>query len=936
MRACLLTTTAAVALLAAMPAQAQDATWLLNPGTSNYNAAANWTPATVPTGSAFFGATNVPNLTFSSVATGVGGWTFNAGAPAYTFTLGANALLFNGAGIVINAGSATINNLISLMFIGPSSAGSAVINNATSGVIGFNGTSTAANAVINNTGRVSLGDQAGLGSATIANTGFVSFQIQSRGDNATINNGAFGAVSFFDTSTASNATLTSNNITSSIEFLNSSSAGSAVITNNNGRATFANASTAGNASITNSGFLQFIDTSTGGNATITTTSLGLTRFEGNSTAGLARLIANAGGSVDFSLNTGPNLTAGSIEGAGNYLLGSNALTVGGNNLSTTVSGTISDGGASGGTGGSLVKVGTGTLTLSGTNTYTGATVVTGGTLLLTGDTSSSSGVAVGPTAMLAGTGTAPGVLMVGGTLAPGPPNGIGTLNVRGNLAFTSAATYLVNINATTASLTNVTGAAILGGATVQVVDDKDITKRKVYTLLSATGGIVGSFNPEVVGVKNNVDLFYDANNVFLCDHCKLESLQPAPPRGTPTQLPANISNVVGAIDNSIDADVTLPARFQNLRGLSRQQFVNALSQLTGENHTGAQQAGFQVMDRFLRLLLDPFAATRAAGGAGSAIGFAPERSAAFPADVALAYASVLKTPAALAQPAVASRPWNVWASGYGGRANIGGDPLTIGSHDTSVRDYGYAAGLDYRIAPDTTVGFALGGAGTDWSLASGLGGGRSDVFQAGLYGSKRWGPAYVSAALAYATYWMSTDRFVNVFGTDHLTSSFTAHNLGGGIESGYRFAIPMVAITPYGAFQAQRLSLPGYGEIAPSGSSIFALTYNGQTASMTRSELGAWFDKTVLVGYAGAATLFARAAWAHDWGNDRAVSTNFLTLPTPAFVINGAAPPPDKALVTAGSELRLGNGWSVTGKFDGEFATRLQSYAGTGIVRYTW
>jgi hypothetical protein len=146
-----------VALLAAMPAQAQNATWLLNPATTNYNDAANWTPATVPTGTAFFGATNVPNLTFLSVATGVGGWTFNAGAPAYTFTLGANALLFNGGGIVINAGSATINNLISLSFIGPSSAGSAVINNATSGVIGFNGTSTGGNAVINNTGRISLG-----------------------------------------------------------------------------------------------------------------------------------------------------------------------------------------------------------------------------------------------------------------------------------------------------------------------------------------------------------------------------------------------------------------------------------------------------------------------------------------------------------------------------------------------------------------------------------------------------------------------------------------------------------------------------------------------------------------------------------------------------------------------------------------------------------
>jgi len=117
--------------------------------------------------------------------------------------------------------------------------------------------------------------------------------------------------------------------------------------------------------------------------------------------------------------------------------------------------------------------------LDGSNSYTGATVVAGGTLFLTGDISPSSGVAVGPNATLAGTGTAPGVLVGGGTLAPGLPIGIGTLNVAGNLVFTSAATYLVGINAITASQTNVTGIAALNGATVQVIDDKNITKRQV-------------------------------------------------------------------------------------------------------------------------------------------------------------------------------------------------------------------------------------------------------------------------------------------------------------------------------------------------------------------------------------------------------------------------------------------------------------------------
>ena len=88
------------------------------------------------------------------------------------------------------------------------------------------------------------------------------------------------------------------------------------------------------------------------------------------------------------------MTAGSIAGAGTYFLGSKQLTVGSNNLSTTVSGTIQDGGEFGGVGGSLVKVGTGTLTIDGAGTYTGGTTVSEGALVV--------GDFANPTAALSG------------------------------------------------------------------------------------------------------------------------------------------------------------------------------------------------------------------------------------------------------------------------------------------------------------------------------------------------------------------------------------------------------------------------------------------------------------------------------------------------------------------------------------------------------
>jgi hypothetical protein len=103
LRTALLATSALIA--AALPAAAQDATWLQNPGSGDFNTAANWSPATVPTGTAFFGTSNTTALSFSADTT-IGGWTFNAGASNYTFT-NIGTLIFTGAGIVINGGSAT-------------------------------------------------------------------------------------------------------------------------------------------------------------------------------------------------------------------------------------------------------------------------------------------------------------------------------------------------------------------------------------------------------------------------------------------------------------------------------------------------------------------------------------------------------------------------------------------------------------------------------------------------------------------------------------------------------------------------------------------------------------------------------------------------------------------------------------------------------------
>jgi len=88
------------------------------------------------------------------------------------------------------------------------------------------------------------------------------------------------------------------------------------------------------------------------------------------------LVMNSGdtGTVSFTV---PAVTLGGLRGARNLDLGSAAVVIGNNNLSTSYTGNLTGGNG-------VTKVGTGVLTLTGTNTYQGATVINAGTLRLGG------------------------------------------------------------------------------------------------------------------------------------------------------------------------------------------------------------------------------------------------------------------------------------------------------------------------------------------------------------------------------------------------------------------------------------------------------------------------------------------------------------------------------------------------------------------------
>jgi len=329
---------------------AGSGTWLLNPGSADWNTATNWSSGTVPnaaTDTATFATSNTTSVGISADTT-VAGITFNSGASAFTITVEGNKdLFFQGTGITNNSGvtqnfiAANVGGLAGDIFFESASStagsmthftdtGSSTMGSINSGTFFDGASSTAGSATFVQTG----------GTATNGFGGFVQFEgASSTGGTGTFINqagtlGGGGGFTEFDgdgtmagAATAASATITNDGgATSGAEgltiFATFSTAASATITNTGGTGSgadggltdFFNSSTAGSSSITNNagtvsgaigGLTDFTDTSTAGSATITnnggTTSGaggGETLFEssgaGASTAGSATLIANGG------------------------------------------------------------------------------------------------------------------------------------------------------------------------------------------------------------------------------------------------------------------------------------------------------------------------------------------------------------------------------------------------------------------------------------------------------------------------------------------------------------------------------------------------------------------------------------------------------------------------------------------------------------------
>jgi autotransporter-associated beta strand protein len=548
--------------LALRSVDAGSATWNLDPVSSDWNDPLNWTPNTVPNGEEDVATFEVSHTTgvriieFNQVVD-LDRVDFTSTASSYTLMVGQHYsahLNLNGLGIVNDSG--VTQNILSVSggieFHNGSNAGLEPIVTVNSiGVLGngisFFDTSSAGNATITANGLdtfIEFDDDSTAASATfsIANYGFAEFTGNATAENATLfvrgGNLPFnfgGSLSFDENATGGTSRITLRRGSASsgrgaiLAFADNSSADQARITAEGGtldadqraEITFSDTATAGDAAITLKGALEsggtgatlsFDDGSSAANSVLIanngrgSNSGGSIHFNSASTGGTSRIEllgpASSGGTLDIGGHGSSGLAVGSIEGDGVVVLGNRKLTIGTNNLSTTLAGSIQNTG-------SITKVGTGTLTLTGANTYTGGTTISSGILLV----NNLSGSGTGTGAVSVNAGTLGGSGIIGGAVTVGTNTGVqaflapskgvkkpATLTIQSALTLNDDSTYVYKLDTKRARADEVAanGVVIDSGAKVSFrpSGNNALTSGQVFTVISNTGAspIVGAFH----------------------------------------------------------------------------------------------------------------------------------------------------------------------------------------------------------------------------------------------------------------------------------------------------------------------------------------------------------------------------------------------------------------------------------------------------------
>jgi outer membrane autotransporter protein len=692
--------------------------------------------------------------------------------------------------------------------------------------------------------------------------------------------------------------------------------------NADGGITFDNSSTAGSNTVytVNNSYVDFLGSSSAGSATFIVNSGGGIFFGSTSTGGTATIKLYDTGYLELPIFASISVTIGSLEGTGFVDLSSNNLTVGSNNLSTVFSGVIQDGGE----GGSLTKIGTGTLSLTGANTYTGSTTVNGGTLLVDGSIVSPQTI-VNPGGTLGGTGVIGGNVSNSGVVQPG--DAPGTLTVNGSYTQASAGTLSIRIAGLGSGqhdLLAVGGAASLAGTLqLQQLNGFHFTAPgQTVTFLTAAGGVSGAFstvhNPFNTGTMIGTEIVYTSTSVSIeAIQESFAALVKAVTTGATVpqaNIPYQTQNQF-AVAHALDVSLFDPRNAALIAHLDHESLRDVLGdldriapdELTSIYQIAVSQAKVQGAN-LQRRLEDIRSGSNGFSAAGLAMnGGAPPQTGSY--EVAGPSGPDGKDGKAVFTPTPDNR-WGVFVTGTGEWASAGD---TNNARGYDLLNAGFTAGVDYKVTDHLALGVATG---YDYSSADLESGGR--VFVNGgklsLYGTYFTGKGfYTDLAVqggynSYDTHRAGVDGFANG-GTD-------GGELNVLFDTGYDFKAGGFTFGPTGQFGYTYLGVESFNERG----SLAPLDYPDQHQESIRSVFGAkasydWKLGSMVV------VPELRAGWQHEYADTTfGFDSRFGNGASPDFLVHGPATGRDSLLLGAGFAVKLGERISTYVYYDGELA----------------
>ncbi|KWV45159.1 hypothetical protein AS156_23925 [Bradyrhizobium macuxiense] len=811
-----------------------------------------------------------------------------------------------------NAAQATINNQGTMVFNGTANGndprttgGNAKITNQAAGQLTFQGFSSMGAATLTNAGTTTFLGNSSAGSGTITNNANLIFNENSSGAKSTITNN--GAIRFNNEAAGGNASITNNK---QIDFFNLGNAGNATIASKaGGQMTFHDTSSAGGSVITNEGTIRFLNNSSGAGSTLNNS--GSVFFSDFSTPASASIVnATLSAVVDFSSTVSNlNKSAGSIAGTGTVKLGSNRLSVGGNNTSTIFSGTFADGGINGGVGGSLVKEGTGTLNLTGVQTYTGTTDINAGNLKVNGSLASSSVVNVNKGGTLSGNGNLGNVNNNGGTISPG--NSIGTLHINGSLTMRPTSTYYVELNGDSSDRIEVAGTANIQSSIFEIAHDTNTTSTpvvpgKTYTILTTGGGLTVT-SPTVATADFPFIAFTlsaDAFNGYLTTSRSAESF-------ADLASTANEKAVARALDTAAASN---PA-WQQVVGAGEAQARAAFTSLSNASIHANAAGVLSEQSQYLRdavtgRLRQDFGYGTPLTQAGNALSYADDSA-------RNAYASLpfYKAPPAAATPRPA-QVYSVWAQALGSQGTLNGDGNAART-DHSLG--GVLSGLDVTFNGTWRVGLAGGYSQSTFKSPDIAASGSSESYHVAVYGGGQIGAWGLRGGASFSWNDITTTRqvaVVNLLATERGTDALNTTQVFG--EVGYTYGFNAAALEPFLNLAYVRVDggVNELGVAAMSGSANLDTTYT------TLGLRGA----TALT-----QTLTARGTlgWRHALGDVTPVAALAFQTGAP-FAVAGSPIARDALVTEAGLDLAVAANASLGISWTGQFADQSRNNAVKG------